>query len=163
MKQFWNRLKYSVTLRLISETFIKFWFHALNLIWGLSSQRLESFNGLKSENIFFPSFFTLSKLNIDYVSLIVTSSCVNLVLLNLGSWEKVYNRTICYFMIIRRCNGNLWKYIYQHYLKLVLQNLFIVIMKVSYGLVLSLLLSVILSLSKVKRRQRINGLDHLAV
>ncbi len=38
----------------------------------------------------------------------------------------------------------------------------IVIMKVSYGLVLSLLLSVILSLSKVKRRQKINSQDHLA-
>jgi hypothetical protein len=38
----------------------------------------------------------------------------------------------------------------------------IVIMKVSYGLVLSLLLSVILSLSKVKQSQKINGQDHLA-
>jgi hypothetical protein len=38
----------------------------------------------------------------------------------------------------------------------------IVLMKVSYGRVLSLLLSVILSLSKVKRRQKIDGQDHLA-
>ena len=44
-------------------------------------------------------------------------------------------------------------------------NLFygIVIMKVSYRrLVLSLLLSVILSLSKVKQRQKANGQNHLA-
>ncbi len=38
----------------------------------------------------------------------------------------------------------------------------IVIMKVLYGLVLSLLLSVILSLSKVKRRQKANGQNHQA-
>ncbi len=35
-------------------------------------------------------------------------------------------------------------------------------MKVLYGLVLSLLLSVILSLSKMKQRQKINSQDHLA-
>ncbi len=38
----------------------------------------------------------------------------------------------------------------------------IVITKVSYSLVLSLLLSIVLSLSKVKPRQKINCQDHLA-
>jgi hypothetical protein len=52
----------------------------------------------------------------------------------------------------------IWTIVHFYYVRLC-----IVIMKVSYGLVLSLLISVILNLSKVKRRQRFNGRDHLAV
>ncbi len=62
--------------------------------------------------------------------------------------------------VCRRCIG--WQRMKAITTSLFWPCSFIVIMKVSYGLVLSLLLSVILSLSRMKQRQKANGQNHLA-